>query len=309
MRKSRDVQLFSFSFVDILATTIGVLLFILLMAVINQSGFVECSQWAKTVADTESERDQAARDVAQARAQYELAQKQTREAMEDMPPDAKTAARKAQDLAEQNARLATSNRERQKKVAALQEQAAAVENRVQRLRQQPDTSGSRRYMLPKAEQRSNEIAIHVDCRSDGVVILGSDVSAANEGRETCPTDDIGKTNSAFGRLIKQLQQRPEANPDTVRFKNGKVLRGKIIEETNNGIVLLRQTGRGSRAKLPFKKSAIAEITRGKSERHREKVIVLWVRPDGISAADAAIKAAKKAKVPLGWEPADADWVF
>ena len=42
---------------------------------------------------------------------------------------------------------------------------------------------------------------------------------------------------------------------------------------------------------------------------QEEVIVLWIRPDGIAVANRAMAAARKARVPLGWEPADRDWRF
>ena len=54
-RRRRPIRLFSFSFVDILATTIGVLVFILLMAVLNQSGLVEYSQWTRKLEAAEAE--------------------------------------------------------------------------------------------------------------------------------------------------------------------------------------------------------------------------------------------------------------
>ena len=42
---------------------------------------------------------------------------------------------------------------------------------------------------------------------------------------------------------------------------------------------------------------------------QEEVVVLWIRPDGIAVANRAMAAARKARVPLGWEPADRDWRF
>jgi hypothetical protein len=59
-------------------------------------------------------------------------------------------------------------------------------------------------------------------------------------------------------------------------------------------------------------STFGRLLREVSERKNRPdraVIVLWIRPNAIPTGDKAIRAARNAGAPLGWEPADGDWEF
>jgi len=247
------VRLFNFSFVDILATTIGVLLFILLMAVVNQSGLLAHSRWTRAVARAKAGVAKAAEAEKEGKARYEAALERTKGAVAKIPPNAAAVAKRAQEIAEQNTRLAAESRAVRNEVRTLRAGKAAAEREIARLKK--SESEGKRLKLPVAARKGNEVAVHVDCRRDGLVIIGSDPTKGAESRDRCPTRRIGDANSAFGRLLKRVRE-------------------------------VRNSGQA-----------------------REAVLVLWIRPDGIAAADAAIRAAEEANVPLGWEPAEKDWLF
>jgi hypothetical protein len=256
MRKSRSVQLFSFSFVDILATTIGVLLFILLMAVVNQSGLVEHEMRKRELEEAKAAAAAAEQAERDAEAKFRKARERVKRATSQVPPDAAATAKQAEALADENAALAAKNDAARKQVNALSDQQAELRVKLARFRRElARPEDTNRYVLPKAREGSSKVAVHVDCRADGLAIIGSTVAGGGERRAFCPADRIGSGRSVFGRLLSRLKQ-----------------------------------GAGSRP-------------------GQEQVLVLWIRPDGISTSKAAMKAAKSADVPLGWEPADPDWVF
>ena len=249
MRRRRSVQLFSFSFVDILATNIGVLLFILLMAVINESGFAAYRQWTQAVKDAEAELAAMAPRISEAKARYQQAHAETIQEMTKPIRGRGEIAQQVRYLTESNSKLNAKNQQTRQSIGSLEKEKENIADTAARIKsaRPPDQKG---YMFPKAREKTGAVAIHVDCRSDGLVVMGADVTVGVENRETCPTSRIASPGSPFMRLIDRLKR----------------LRGK-------------------------------------------EVIVLWVRPDGIDAADKAIKAARNATVALGWEPANKDWSF
>ena len=93
--------------------------------------------------------------------------------------------------------------------------------------------------------------------------------------------------------------------DVIRFKSGRSLSGQIVKENVANVLFESPPNSGRRR--TYSKKTIASIER--QQRLKWQVIVLWVRPGGVDAADKAINAAQSAGVPLGWEPAEADWVF
>jgi len=256
MRKRRDVNLFNFSFVDILATTVGVLLFILLMAILNQSGLAAHTFWTQQLEDAKAEARAATRAARDAQANYASARERARQASTRTRPQAAALARQAQRAADDNARRAAANEQTRKRILALKRSLRQLDADIVRLQKTTarPTQG-KRLMLPVADKATNKTAVHVDCQRQGLVIIGSKVDAGRASRTLCPASRILDPRSAFGSLLDAM--RPAD-----------------------------QSGSGP-----------------------ERVLVLWIRPDGIPTADRALRAARRARVPVGWEPADADWTF
>lgn len=218
VRRRRQVELFSFSFVDILATTIGVLLFILLMAVLNQSGVTEYAKMAKKVKSAETQREEAARQVKEAEEALRKALDETRRARENASGRAAGFAMQAQEMAAEREKQRAANEAAQARIRALKAQKDELEKKnkslsqtlqaqqaqAQTQTQTPAATGLQ--MLPKAKGGAEGVAVHVDCRKDGLVILGSDVTSGDGQREFCPLGEIPSSNSAFGKLVQRTKR-------------------------------------------------------------------------------------------------------
>jgi len=243
MRQRRSVQIFNFSFVDILATTIGVLLFVLLMAVLSQSGVAAYTKLLRTLEDVEQECTEAAGQVQEAKQDYEAAVEEGKKP----PPETEDVLKRAASVEKKNQELADLLDEMQERVEELETQKQEAQERIAEAKDAHPEGA--KLMLPKAEGGARATAIHVDCRSNGLVILGTNVQTGKTQRQFCATDDIEKEGSHFRRLVKSVKGQ------------------------------------------------------------KRRVIVLWVRPDGVAAADKAIEIATEAEAPVGWEPADKNWAF
>lgn len=248
-RRRREVQIFSFSFLDILATTLGVLLFILLFAILNRSGIGASAEWQKRLEGQRGEQVAVQRRAELAKRAHDQAVSETQEVRK---AGAGLSGNRAAEVAETNEALDRAIQETKNEIKGLEDRIASVRRQVDELEGGLRGSDKGVAKLPKAKGGGRGRPIHVDCQRDGVFILGADVEAEKESRRFCATDGINDAGNAFDQLIGDIQ--------------------------------------GGR--LP-----------------RDSVIVLWVRPDGVKAAKAAIQMARQAKVRLGWEPADQDWEF
>ena len=270
--RSRNIEIFNFSFLDILACTIGLLIFIMVMVFILQAGsplvdndVVVHRKETAAAADTDAaERDariadaleaqlsqfklpddhglSARRDAARAerdaaRARYEEKTQQARRAREQL--DA------ARELGRHNALQAAGERlkEAQGRMALAQDamaraKASAADGRVTFLpRERPGEENAGPYQV-----------LHVDCRADKVVLLELDAQETTHETGESPAASLADADSAFGRAVSR-------------------------------------------------------------QRRLERPLVLfWVRPDGMDTFNHAV-AALPEDVPRGFEPADVDWHF
>jgi hypothetical protein len=256
MKKRRQVQLFNFSFVDILATTIGVLLFILIMAVLNLSGVVAHAEWAHQATVAGQKVDDLKGKLAGAQAAYDQAVADNTAAMNAAAGDNSAIADQISDLARRNRELDTANQALRDKLGQLQDQAAKLKDQKQTLAaaSEEDTpANAGQYILPQAHGGAKAIPVHVDCRADGLIVIGRDVKSPRSQRITIPSDAIAASDGEFRNLVAQVA--------------------------------------------------------GKQHGPGREVLVLWIRQTGIVNAYAAIKIAKDAGAPLGWEPALDEWSF
>jgi hypothetical protein len=302
-RRGRDVQLFSFSFVDILATTIGVLLFILLIAVMNQSGMAEYADVARQIEEAKAAEEQSQHALQTTESDLAEAQEATRRTLEQSG-DAKPAdlAKQARQISAENAKAKAANDASRRRIELLEIQREAQAKRRRAMRSATTASG-KKYMLPQAKEGSNESVVHVDCRSDGVTIMGAALADDKLKWRFCPEADIAKADSAFGRLLVNLKKK---HLDSVELKNGDVVKGKIVKESKRVIeVNIPKKGKRRTRRVKYPMGLVKRIVR----KPKARVVVLWVRPDGIKAANLAIQVTRKAGVDLGWEPADRDWAF
>jgi len=207
MKKRRQVQLFNFSFVDILATTIGVLLFILIMAVLNLSGTVAHAEWTHQAAVAGQQVADLAGQLADAQAAHDQAVADHDAAMQAAAGDNHAIAGQVSDLARRNRELDTANQALRDKLSQLQDQAAKLKGQRQALaaaaaEEAPADAGH--YILPQAHGGAKAIPVHVDCRADGLVIIGRDVKSPRAQRIAIPADAIAAPDSAFRTLVSQV---------------------------------------------------------------------------------------------------------
>jgi hypothetical protein len=247
VRRKKSIQLFNFSFVDILATTIGVLLFIMLMAVLNVSGAVAHGEAKRELRGYEAEGRELTSEIAKAEAELEGVKK-------DNDKKRRIAAGDDSELKSEIDGLANANQALEKGNAALTAKATEAEAKIKELEaeieqaQASKSDSDKQFFLPKAEGGSSATPIHVECSSDGLTILGSDVEKGRDRRVFCPSNQVSSDKGSFGDLVKSVAK-----------------------------------------------------TKGASGAGR-KVIVLWIRPDGLDVAKQAITAARNGGASLGWEP-------
>ena len=256
MRRRREVSIFSFAFLDILATTIGVLIFLLLLAAVDQSGIAEAQKLEQMLVHARTRSASAQQQVRQA--EQELAQKRAaaRAAQRELSNLARPTPRASAGelLTKERARCRLQSQELERKIDAAKQRLERANKNVashQAALNNAHGRGQTRH-LPEAVGGADTIAVHVDCRKDSLVILGAQPGAWAAPRQTCPKDALASSTSPYQKLIAQVKQS-QAQP-----------KGKLS-------------------------------------------IVLWVRPDGIGAADKALALALRQGVPIGLEPADADW--
>ncbi len=272
--RSRHIEIFNFSFLDILACTIGLLIFILVMVFILQSG--------SPIADTETviRRDVAAESAASilAARDNEIAaslESQLSHIHVSTDPSLlakREAAREARDAAKsayeherlevgqaeehldgatrlQVNRTPSDLREAEAKFDAATRQLRSAEETLARARTSP--TESQVSLLPHArpEQAADDFQVlHVECRADRVVLL-----------EVGPTGTVRKIGEAS---LHNLQDDDSPFMRAVKREQG----------------------------LP------------------RPLVLFWVRPDGIRTFEQAAEALP-AGLDRGYEPAEKDWIL
>jgi hypothetical protein len=234
--------MFSFGFLDILATTIGVLIFIMLFAALSHSGAPEVMELLAQEDELEQELQAAHQQVEQARREHENAKKATAKAREALGQEASSIDRQAADLEEENEDILHDIEDARRESDRLERQLEGLED---------EPAGP--AVVPRARKKSRVVPYHVDCRESGLVLLGPNMEYRGNNRLRVKVGNIDDNHGSYRRLLNRIKRR----------------------------------GRGP--------------NRG--------VLVLWVRPDGVKAADEAIKEAQDMGVSVGWEPADSDWAF
>ena len=160
--------------------------------------------------------------------------------------------REAQQLSTENSRLQRENDALAAAVEQLTTQRDSQKRQLATLEREQRKAGAR-LRLPQAFGGAAAVPVHIDCRREGLVILGTDVAGGRAARRTCPRRMIARERSTFLELV-----------------------GRV---------------------------------RGRKLAPSRQVIVFWIRPEGIESATKAIKIARNAGAPIGWEPAGTDWEF
>ena len=234
--RSRQIEIFNFSFLDILACTIGLLIFIMVMVFILQSG----SPVADTAAIVHRKSDEAQRQKLSADQDSAIAS-QLEEQLGHIHDSVKPDLRAGRDLAARQAEtaraeyqnvlaqlrtaeieLATARSERQRKSDANLQRA---ESALKEARDRNDTAKAdvaQAAGAPVVEQlsflrsrRGEETAedydvLHVDCRATSVAFLTSDADGTVHESESLPLSEVGDKDSVFQQRIAAhtLAQNP-----------------------------------------------------------------------------------------------------
>ncbi|HEY2588115.1 MAG TPA: hypothetical protein VGI81_20395 [Tepidisphaeraceae bacterium] len=272
--RSRQVEIFNFSFLDILACTIGLLIFIMVMVFILQSG--------SPVADTTAIINQRAEEMRQYQASADQdsaiaaqLEQQLSHIRDTVSPELRVA---RDDAARQNharraeydqaiarlhgveAELATARAERRRKSDAELRQAHVVLDAAVARNEAAKAAVARAIDAPSVERlrflpsrSAPEVTedyrvLHVDCRATEVVFLERDSAGNMCESDRCAAAGLWEKDSAFSRLVYQH----------------------------------------ARAEHPL--------------------VLLWVRPDGIETFNRVMRAMPKG-IACGYEPANSEWHF
>jgi hypothetical protein len=245
MIPKREIQIFNFAFLDILTSTLGALLFIFLLALINQMGLVAADKIIKQIEKAEADLTNA---TVAAHAAFGNCT--------NLQATIVGLEKNSSGVTQQVVRVAATNQWLIGQITEIKDQTRSASNQVIILQQaiselQKQTPTSGKSMLPTVIGKTDAIPCHVECNKTGLIILGEDVTRQATKRETCPLKQIETPGSTYRRLLARLHSAP----------------------------------------------------------NRRLVLVLWVRPDGVAALEKALPLAKEAGVPVGYEPAETDWVF
>jgi len=271
--RGREVEIFNFSFLDILACTIGLLIFIMVMVFILQS--------SGPVADSGSLIERKLSDAAKAQ-KAAAHDSQITDALEaaldrvqvhgepDLTPQ-RDAARSARDAA--RARFDQVTRELTAAQSSLDE---ARLSRDRSVTQSLDRAKADLASAQAARQRAeSELADAHQAGNTNAVILS-------------PYRRPGQPDEAFQILHVDCQA------DNV-----------ILLKVNNGKVV--EVGRTALANIENPQSDFLRIIL----EHRlldHALVLFWIRPDGYETYAAAVKNLPES-TQYGFEPADADWSF
>lgn len=207
MRRRRETTIFSFAFLDILATTIGVLMFIMLMAAFQQSGMTEAQKLDDQLKAEQAKLAAAQQRGKQAEAEYQgaaAAEKAAQEKLSDLASSSSSGDRKAQA---ENVRLAGKAAQIEGKIAEAERRRkgsnqtlAALEVEAERAR-----GHGTRLRLPKAIAGASTTPVHVDCQSEKVVILGARTDEGLGQRQSCPRALLKQPDKPFVKLLGQVK--------------------------------------------------------------------------------------------------------
>ena len=254
MRRRRATSIFSFAFLDILATTIGVLIFMLLLGVVDQGGVLEAHKLEVELAAVNEQAASLERKALNAELDCGKARSAAVAAQQELSAFARTRSSAAHEAVGENAELREHIAELEREIAEQERSRGRVSKAIALLKEEIEETRLRgeRLRLPVAVRGAKTIPVHVDCREEGVVVLGTRTGDDPFQRESCPLSRLRESNSPFMRLISRINSAAERN-------------------------------------------------------EAQMSIVLWVRPEGLKTFRKARRNARKLGVPIGWEPADADW--
>jgi len=223
-KRSREIEIFNFSFLDVLACTIGLLIFIMVMAFILQAG----SPVADTAAVIRHRNEQTADLEAAAERDRKIAQSVEMELDQVVPTgdqeliSQRNAARAGRDTAKAGNDLSI------KAVAAAQ---SAVDQAAQRESEeaQADLDQARRELaatqaklvaainapqvprvtfLPRRSDGSADVGgadvFHIDCEADHVVIYHSQADGTLHDIGTVSSASLSEPNSAFEKAVSAV---------------------------------------------------------------------------------------------------------
>jgi len=270
--RSRNVEIFNFSFLDILACTIGLLIFIMVMVFILQAGspLVDMSAVVqRKQAAAAADSDAAGRDAAIAEAlEAQLAQFTPPEdhglsARRDAARAERDAARAVYAQRTQEARNARAQLDAAREISrrdslqAAQGRLKEAEARMKKAQHamaaaKAPANDGRVTFLPRERPGEHNLGayqvLHVDCQADKVVLLDVDASGITREMGHSPASTLADADSVFGKAVSRQQ------------------------------------------------------------RFERPLVLFWVRPDGMVTFNRAL-AVLPEELPRGYEPADAAWHF
>jgi hypothetical protein len=185
MRPRARTEMFNFSFLDILATVLGVLLFILLFAILNQSELHKQSE--------EFERShllgKASETLEEGRAEGEKAQ-DLRAEIEGITPKIESLEKLHKSINED--------------IEELKEQCESREENIAALEKERERKKGMGMKLPNASGGGRGEPFHIDCTKDGLILLGTNLEEGRDSRKRCSSGDIEKADGPFGKLLKDI---------------------------------------------------------------------------------------------------------
>jgi hypothetical protein len=271
-KRDRRVEIFNFSFLDILACTIGLLIFILVMVFILQSGspvadliaLINQKKVESSALHAAADRDiQIAESIEAQFTRFDskvdsslISQRDAASASRDQAAsefrtnlDKLHRLRDALDQAKKD-RLRRGGDDLRKTAIELSEARKRLASAKERLAHEM-TSGRTTdvLLLPQGGTEGEpKQVLHVECRADKVVLLAIDADGKAHEVGHSAADSLADPNSAFMRAVSQQLSLPRPH------------------------------------------------------------VLFWVRPDGIQTLGRALEALPPS-LPRGFEPADSDWRF
>jgi hypothetical protein len=269
-RYRRQVEIFNFSFLDILACTIGLLIFIMVMVFVLQSGSTALADYSKIIAgdsnraaslNKQSDADEALAARLEAEVDHVATlvdwnlvnRRNAARAARDFEADRLSADRKT--LADLQSKIQQGLRERDDLRTRMNQAATALadaQRRSQNARKREaafdDRKDAPNILLKPSKAAPNSVCLFVDCRKDRVVLLRFPLKGKPQLLGTTKAEDLDLLTSNFMKEIDAQTRLP--NPS----------------------------------------------------------VVLWVRPDGIETFNKA-RSMLPTGLNYGYEPASADWSF
>jgi hypothetical protein len=272
--RHRQVEIFNFSFLDILACTIGLLIFIMVMVFVLQADSVVAD--ASNLIARKAEQVRAARLGAE---QDSLMVRQLEEQLNKIPSPV-------------DPRLAG---ERNSLRTVVEAARTAYMQRSQEVQRAQATLDSRR----EAQRRTVEKMLHdAEARLQGS-------RREHEAADLALVRAVAAEPSTHVTFLPIKRAAEEGEPFQVLHVDCHANRVVLLTVGPDGSVSL--AGESPLRSIADKNSILATVVR----RHGNSInplVLFWVRPDGIETFEAAQQAIPT-NMPRGFEPADADWNF